>query len=84
MSRMPAPLPQIRNSIREQNKEARTVCQPQRKNISEGVPMDIDAKLRPLYLTKILRERTDEDHYLTTPQLCAILKEGFGIEEDAE
>ena len=46
--------------------------------------MDIDAKLRPLYLTKILRERTDGDHYLTTPQLCAILKEGFGIEEDAE
>ena len=23
--------------------------------------MDIDAKLRPLYLTKILRERTDEE-----------------------
>lgn len=40
--------------------------------------MDIDAKLRPLYLAKILRERTDEDHYLTTPQLCAILKEEYG------
>ena len=42
--------------------------------------MDIDAKLRPLYMTKILRERTDEDHYLTTPQLCAILKEEYGKE----
>jgi hypothetical protein len=42
--------------------------------------MDIDAKLRPLYLTKILRERTDEDHYLTTPQLCAILKDEYGME----
>ena len=42
--------------------------------------MDIDAKLRPLYLTKILRERTDEDHYLTTPQLCTILKEEYGME----
>ncbi len=42
--------------------------------------MVIDAKLRPLYLTKILKERTDEDHYLTTPQLCAILKEEYGLE----
>ena len=42
--------------------------------------MDIDAKLRPLYLTKILRERTDEDHYLTTSELCAILQEDYGIE----
>lgn len=24
--------------------------------------MDIDAKLRPLYLIQILKERTDEDH----------------------
>ena len=42
--------------------------------------MDIDAKLRPLYLLKILRDRTDEDHYLSTPQLCDILKNEFGIE----
>ncbi len=42
--------------------------------------MDIDAKLRPLYLTQILKERTDEDHYLTTPQLCAILKDEYGME----
>ena len=42
--------------------------------------MDIDAKLRPLYLIQILKERTDEDHYLTTPQLCAILKEEYGME----
>ena len=27
--------------------------------------MDNNAKLRPLYLAKILYERTDEDHYLT-------------------
>ena len=33
--------------------------------------MDIDAKLRPIYLINILKERTDEDHYLTTSQLCA-------------
>lgn len=42
--------------------------------------MDIDAKLRPIYLVRILKERTDEEHYLTTSQLCAILKEEFGIE----
>ena len=27
--------------------------------------MDIEAKLRPLYLLQILQERTDEDNYLT-------------------
>ena len=42
--------------------------------------MDIDAKLRPIYLIEILKERTDEDHYLTTSQLCAILKNEYGIE----
>ena len=36
--------------------------------------MDIDSKLRPLYLLQILKERTDEDNYLTTTQLCDILK----------
>jgi len=42
--------------------------------------MDIDAKLRPIYLINILKERTDEDHYLTTSQLCTILKNEYGIE----
>ena len=30
-------------------------------------------KLRTLTLAKILYERTDEDHFLTTPQLIEIL-----------
>ena len=42
--------------------------------------MDTDAKLRPIYLINILKERTDEDHYLTTSQLCAILKSEYGME----
>ncbi len=42
--------------------------------------MDIDSKLRPLYLLKILKEQTDEDHTLTTAQLCQELKEKYGIE----
>ena len=42
--------------------------------------MDIDAKLRPLYLLQILKERTDEDNYLTTSQLCDILKRAYGME----
>lgn len=42
--------------------------------------MDADAKLRPIYLINILKERTDEDHYLTTNQLCSILKNEYGIE----
>lgn len=41
--------------------------------------MDNEAKLRQLYLAKILYERTDEDHYLTTAQLMKILKEEYGI-----
>lgn len=41
--------------------------------------MDNDAKLRPLYLAKILYEKTDEDHYLTTAQLIQILEEKHGI-----
>ena len=40
--------------------------------------MDIDAKLRPLYLLQILQERTDEDNYLTTAQLASILKQRSG------
>ncbi len=42
--------------------------------------MDIDGKLRPLYLLRILKESTDEEHSLTTAQLCAILKEDYGID----
>ena len=42
--------------------------------------MDIDSKLRPLYLLKILKEQTDDDHTLTTAQLCQELKEKYGIE----
>lgn len=42
--------------------------------------MDIDSKLRPLYLLRILKEHTDEDHTLSTSQLCKMLKEEYGIE----
>lgn len=41
--------------------------------------MDNEAKLRPLYLAKILYEKTDEDHYLTTAQLMQILEDKYGI-----
>ena len=41
--------------------------------------MDNSAKLRPLYLAKILFEETDEEHYLTTAQLMQILEEKYGI-----
>lgn len=41
--------------------------------------MDSEAKLRPLYLAKILYEQTDEDHYLTTTQLIQILEQQYGI-----
>lgn len=41
--------------------------------------MDNEAKLRPLFMAKILYERTDEDHYLTTAQLIKILEEEYGI-----
>ena len=40
--------------------------------------MDIDAKLRPLYLLQILQECTDEDNYLNTAQLASILKQRPG------
>ena len=42
--------------------------------------MDIDAKLRPLYLLKILKEQSDGNHKLTTAQLCKQLKDEYGIE----
>ena len=41
--------------------------------------MERDPKLRPLYLAKILYERTDEEHYLTTAQLMEILEKEYGI-----
>ena len=41
--------------------------------------MNNDAKLRPLYLARILYERTDEDNYLTTAQLIEILEKEYGI-----
>lgn len=41
--------------------------------------MDNKAKLRPLYLAKILYEQTDETHFLTTAQLIQILEEQYGV-----
>ena len=41
--------------------------------------MDNDAKLRPLYLGKILYERTDDQNSLTTNQLIDILKKEYNI-----
>jgi len=41
--------------------------------------MDINAKLRPFYIAKILYERTDEDHLLTTAQIEDILCEEYGM-----
>ena len=41
--------------------------------------MDNDAKLRPLYLGKILYERTDEENCLSTNELIRILKEEYDI-----
>ena len=42
--------------------------------------MDKNAKLRPLYIGKILFELTDEDHYLSTTEIIQILKDKYGIE----
>ena len=41
--------------------------------------MDKEAKLRPLILGKILYERTDEDHFLTTAQLMEILETEYDM-----
>ncbi len=41
--------------------------------------MDKESKLRPFYLARILFERTDEDHYLTTAQLMKALEQDYGI-----
>ena len=42
--------------------------------------MDNNAKLRPLYLAKILYEMTDEDHALSTNQLIELLKAKYGVD----
>lgn len=42
--------------------------------------MDINAKLRPFYIAKILYEKTDEDHLLTTAQIEDILREEYGMD----
>lgn len=41
--------------------------------------MDNDAKLRPWILAKILYERTDYEHSLTTAQLMSILEEEYNM-----
>lgn len=41
--------------------------------------MDNEVKLRPLYLAKILFERTDEDHSLSTNDLIQILEDEYHI-----
>lgn len=41
--------------------------------------MDNEVKLRPLYLAKILFERTDEDHSLSTNDLIQILRNEYHI-----
>ena len=41
--------------------------------------MDKEAKIRPFLLAKILFERTDEEHYLTTAQLMETLEKEYGI-----
>lgn len=41
--------------------------------------MDNDAKIRPLYISKILTELTDEEHYLTTAQIMKVLEEQYSI-----
>ena len=38
------------------------------------------AKIRPLYIAKILFEMTDEDHLLSTTDIIKILKEKYGID----
>ena len=42
--------------------------------------VDMEGRLRPLYILQILRGCTDEEHFLSTPQICEKLKEQYGIE----
>lgn len=44
-----------------------------------GIAMNIENKLRPIYIAKILLERTDEDHVLTTNELIDILEREYHI-----
>lgn len=39
--------------------------------------MDLQAKLRPYYVAKMLYERTDEDHYLTIQMIIEALKDEY-------
>ena len=41
--------------------------------------MNMESKLRPIYIAKILFERTDEDHVLTTNELIEILEQEYKI-----
>lgn len=41
--------------------------------------MDIEAKLRPFYVAKLLYEQTDEDHFLTIAQIMEQLEQDYGI-----
>lgn len=41
--------------------------------------MNINAKLRPFYVAKMLYEQTDEDHYLTIAQIMEQLEKDYGI-----
>ena len=41
--------------------------------------MNLKAKLRPLYIAKMLYEQTDEDHYLTIAQIMRQLQEHYDI-----
>lgn len=41
--------------------------------------MNIESKLRPIYIAKILLERTDEDHVITTNELIDILEQEYKI-----
>ena len=41
--------------------------------------MNSEAKIRPLYIAKLLQEMTDEDHNLSTTQLQKLLEERWGI-----
>ena len=42
--------------------------------------MNMNDKLRPMYIAKILYEQTDEDHFLTTAEIGSILCVDYGIE----
>lgn len=41
--------------------------------------MDIKAKLRPFYVSKMRYEQTDEDHFLTIAQIMEQLERDYGI-----